>query len=270
MMYPNRRSMYVRWRVPVGEFVQIGPNEQGAYLALPPSGSGPGVLVLHAWWGLTPVFTTLCDRLAAEGFVALAPSLYSDGATATTIDDAQRLVDALDATRAEQVALAALDWLRAQPAVGGTTVGTVGFSMGAWWATVLARQQPDDVAAVVLYYGIGSGDFSKARAAFQGHFAEVDEWEPTEGVRAFEHDLRAAGREVEFHNYPDTSHWFFEPNRPEYVASAAEIAWDRTVGFLKAHFNTRAPGVAMDARRDPSGQIASARASQRAVGPRPL
>jgi carboxymethylenebutenolidase len=219
----------------VGKFVQVGPDAQAAYLALPPAGVGPGVLVLHAWWGLTPTFTSLCDRLAAEGFVALAPSLYPDNATADTIDAAQQLVDAHDAAPglAERTALAALDQLRAHPATSGTAIGAVGFSMGAWWATQVAIQRPDEVAAVVVFYGAAGGDLANARAAFQGHFAEVDEWEPREYVDAFERDLRAVGRDVEFHSYPNVSHWFFESNRPEYDEPVATLAWERTVSFLR-------------------------------------
>src|SRR5262249_51783968 len=91
----NGRSMYVR-RPEMGEWRLIGPASNRAYLALPNSGAGAGVLVLHAWWGLTSVFTDVCDRLAAAGFVALAPGLYPNGATAETIPEAEALVAAHD------------------------------------------------------------------------------------------------------------------------------------------------------------------------------
>ena len=81
----------------MGEWVQAGATGQRAYLAVPEGGTGPGVLVLHAWWGLTPDFSGVCDRLAAAGFVALAPELYAGGATATTIAEAEALRDAHDA-----------------------------------------------------------------------------------------------------------------------------------------------------------------------------
>ena len=66
-----------------------------AYLAVPEQGSGPGVLVLHAWWGLTDIFKQACDRLAEAGFVALAPDLYH-GKTTASVEEAQALSDALD------------------------------------------------------------------------------------------------------------------------------------------------------------------------------
>jgi carboxymethylenebutenolidase len=220
----------------MGEWLQIGPAGNRAYLAVPERGSGAGVLVLHAWWGLTSVFTDVCDRLAAEGYVALAPSLYADGATAATIAEAEALRDAHDeAVEAEAVVRAALEQLRGSPAVTGAPLGVIGFSMGAYWALHLSQARPDDVGAVVAVYGSDGGDYSTARAAYLGHFAENDDYEPLEAVRALESRIRTAGCEVTFHVYPGTGHWFVEPNRPDaYNAEAAELVWDRTLAFLQA------------------------------------
>jgi carboxymethylenebutenolidase len=193
--------------------------------------------VLHAWWGLTPVFTDVCDRLAAEGFVALAPGLYPDGATTDSIAEAEKLVDAHDRTRetVEGIILASEYHLRQLPAVTSDQIGVVGFSMGAWWALRLSQLRPDHVGAAVTFYGTGGGDFSAAQAAYQGHFAEQDDFEPLEEVRTLEESIRAAGREVEFYTYPNTGHWFFEANRPDaYNAEAATLAWDRMIAFLRA------------------------------------
>jgi carboxymethylenebutenolidase len=221
----------------VGEWVQVGPNNNRAYLAVPESGIGAGVLVLHAWWGLTSVFTDVCDRLAADGFVALAPGLYPSGETTDSIPEAEALVNKLfsnqDAT--EIAVLAAVDHLRGLPAVTDNPIGLVGYSLGASWALDLSITRTDDVGAVVVVYGTGGGDFSGARAAYQGHFAENDDFEPLEEVRALEAGIRAAGRDVEFHVYPGTGHWFVEPNRPDvYNAEAAALVWDRTLAFLQA------------------------------------
>ena len=95
---------------------------QNAYLALPPGGSGPGVLVLHAWWGLTDFFQTWCDRLAAEGFVALAPDLYG-GQTAQTIAEATDLSEALDYEITTEIVKAAVDTLANHPATEGKAMG---------------------------------------------------------------------------------------------------------------------------------------------------
>jgi carboxymethylenebutenolidase len=221
----------------MGEWLQVGPVGNRAYLAVPEGGTGAGVLVLHAWWGLTSVFTDVCDRLAAEGFVAMAPSLYADGATTASIAEAETLVAKHDREPAvaEAIVLAAAEQLRGLPAVIGVRVGVIGFSLGAYWALHLSQVRPDDVGAVVAVYGTNDGDFGTARAAYLGHFAEQDDFEPLEAVRALETRIRAAGREVTFHVYPGTGHWFVEPNRPDvYDAAAAELVWERTLAFLNA------------------------------------
>jgi len=210
----------------------IGQQRGIGYMALPRQSPAPGVLVLHAWWGLTPTFTAACDRLAAAGFVALAPDLYA-GKTAATIEQAERLLAQRDSKRMDATALAALDHIRAHPAVRSSGIATLGFSMGAAWATELASERPADIAAAVIFYGTAGADFAAARASYLAHFAEGDEWEPEEGVRQMEADIRAAGRAATFYSYPGAKHWFMEPNRPEYSLPAAELAWDRTLAFLR-------------------------------------
>jgi carboxymethylenebutenolidase len=220
----------------MGEWLSVSPTGNRAYLAVPDSGSGPGVLVLHAWWGLTPVFTAVCDGLAAAGYVALAPSLYANGATAATIAEAEALRDSHDeAAEAEPIAQAAVEQLLGLPAVTGAKIGVIGFSLGAYWALHLSQVRPDDVGAVVVFYGTDDGDYRIARAAYLGHFAEHDDYEALDAVRALEEKIRAAGREVAFHVYPGTGHWFFEPNQPRaYDDAAAGLARERTLDFLKA------------------------------------
>jgi carboxymethylenebutenolidase len=204
------------------------------YLALPPKGQGPGVLVLPAWWGLNDFFKALCDRLAQEGFVALSPDLYH-GKVATTIDEAKQLIEQLNFPEAKAAVLGATDYLRQHPAVQGTGLGTVGFSMGAAYGLLLSGLKPEAVKAVVVFYGLNEGDFAAARAAYLGHYAEEDAWEPLEGVRQLEAELRAAGREVTFYIYPGVGHWFVETDRPEYNPEAAQLAWERTFSFLRQH-----------------------------------
>ena len=221
----------------VGEWIEAGPAGNRAYLAVPESGTGACVLVLHAWWGLTSVFTDVCDRLATEGFVALAPDLYANGATTDSVAEAEELVAAHDRApgEAKAVVLAAADHLRGLPAVTSAQIGVIGFSLGAYWALHPSQVRPDDVSSVVTVYGTDDGEYSTARAAYLGHFAENDEFEPLESVRALESRIRDAGREATFHVYPGTGHWFVEPSRPDvYNAAAAELVWERTLAFLKA------------------------------------
>lgn len=210
-----------------------GAVTRRAWLAVPESGSGPAVLVLHAWWGLNPFFTRLCDRLAAEGFVAIAPDLYGGPAVAT-VAEAQALVDTVGAVEGGRIIDAALDLLLRHDAVSSASAGVIGFSMGAFFAAQTATTRPDDVAAVVLYYGTSDHDFATARAAFLGHFAEDDPYEEPAWVAGMEARIRASGNPVTFYTYPGTGHWFAEDDRPDaYNPAAAALAWERTVAFLR-------------------------------------
>lgn len=205
---------------------------------VPDSGHGPGVLVLHAWWGLTPFFTSVCDRLADAGFVALAPDLHGDGLTADTPDEAEALLAATDPNRTANMVVSSLSALRAMPATPPGRIGVLGFSMGASWALWAATRFPDDVAAVSAYYGSQDMDFAPANAAFQGHFAELDEFESDDSVNYLEAQLRLNGHPTEFHRYPGTGHWFAESDRPAaYVEAAANQAWNRTIAFLHAQLD---------------------------------
>jgi carboxymethylenebutenolidase len=205
------------------------------YLALPERGEGPGVLVLHAWWGLNDTIRAVCRRLADAGFVAFAPDLYH-GKVADTIADAEALGSALDANHLQakaeiREATRSLDE-RVGQAQGGLAV--IGFSLGAYYALDLAAADPEHIRSVVLFYGTGSDDFSASRAAYLGHFAENDPYEPQSNVDDLEEALRRAGRPVTFYRYAGTGHWFFEPDRSEaFNPAAASLAWDRTLAFLR-------------------------------------
>lgn len=204
------------------------------YLAIPPSGTGRGVLVLHAWWGLNDTIKAFCQRLADAGFIAFAPDLYH-GKVADTIAGAEALGQALDANylQAKAEIAAATRYLSDHVGQAGSGLAVIGFSLGAYYALDLAASDPEHIRSVVLFYGTGGGDFSHARAEFLGHFADIDEYEPQANVDGLEQSLRGAGRAVTFYRYPDTGHWFFEADRTQaYNPAAASLAWDRTLAFL--------------------------------------
>jgi carboxymethylenebutenolidase len=210
--------------------IQLKVNDKiaNAYLATPQNG-GPGVLVLHAWWGLKPFFKQVCDQLAKQGFTALAPDLYQ-GRIAKTIDEAKALMEQRDSELMGNIVKAAKDHLAALQA--GQPIAVLGFSMGAAWSLMVAESNPD-VSAAVLFYGAGEADFSKVRANILGHYAETDEWEPLEYVRSMEADMKSAGLDVTLHIYPKAGHWFVEEDRPEYDSASALLAWSRTYEFLR-------------------------------------
>ena len=208
------------------------------YFATPDGAVGPGVVVLHAWWGLTEPFRQVCDRLAETGFVALAPDLYR-GKTAATVEEAQALGEALDrdVERVRGDIAEAVQILRQHDATnlaeGRGKLAFVGFSLGGAYALDMSVNLAEEIAAVVTFYASYPGlDYSGAKAAYLCHFAEDDPFEPAESVAQMEQALQAAGRPVTVHTYPGTKHWFFEDNRPEYDAEAARLAWERTIAFL--------------------------------------
>ncbi len=202
-----------------------------AYLVVPPTETGAGVLLIPAWWGLTDFFIQLADRLAAEGFVVLAPDLYN-GATAATIEEATALRDALDPDDLIARLDAAVDFLTARAA--SPDIGLVGFSLGASWGLYLAQHRPDAVAAMVAFYGTYDGDLSAMRAAFQGHFAENDDYEPREGLDQMDQTLTSMNLKSTFFVYAGTGHWFFEADREAYHPESARLAWEWMLKFLHA------------------------------------
>ncbi len=206
----------------------VGDQNRTGYLALPQGGRGPGVLVLHAWWGLTPFFAGLCDRLAKEGFVSFAPDL-NHSKTADTIEEAEQILKERDFPAIRETAVAAVDLLRQNDAVTGPTIGVIGFSMGVAYAMMLNGLRPEAFSAMVHFYGLTGEDLTLTSAAIQGHFGETDEWEPISDVRQLK------GKDLTVHIYPEAGHWFFEEDRPDaYQPEAAALAWDRTVAFLHA------------------------------------
>lgn len=213
-------------------FATPGGKNGSGYLVTPGVAGGPGVLVLPAWWGLNGFMRGLCDRLAGDGFVALAADLYGGGQVATTIEGATALRGAHepDGDAMHDRILGAMAHLRTQDAVQGAKVGVVGFSLGAWWALSLEEH----VGATVIFYGLADPRQFTADAPLLGHFGEQDEWEPLEGVRGFEAAVKESGKSVQFHLYPGARHWFFESDRPEYDAVASETAYQRTVEFLRS------------------------------------
>ena len=210
--------------------IQLKVNKKfaDAYLASPANG-GPGVLLLHAWWGLKPFFKQVCDQLAKQGFTVLAPDLYQ-GRIAKTIDEAKALREECDSKLMGDIVKVAKDHLTSLRV--GKPIGVLGFSMGADWSLNVAENNPD-VSAAVLFYGAGEADYSKVKAKILGHYSETDEWEPLEYVRAMEADMKTAGLDVTLHIYPKAGHWFVEEDRPEYDSASALLAWSRTYEFLR-------------------------------------
>jgi carboxymethylenebutenolidase len=226
----------------MGELIEFPSNGATAvgYLSAPSGGNGPGVLVIQEWWGLVDHIRDVCDRFAAEGFVALAPDLYH-GVTVAEPDEAGKAMMALRMDRAARDMSGAVDELVRR--ADGDHIGVIGFCMGGGLALVLATQRPDAVSAVVPCYGVipwpdAQPDYGALSAAVLGHYAGNDDFFTPAAAEALGEQLRGLGKEAEIIVYPDTDHAFFNDSRPEvYDAAAATLLWDRTLEFFRSHLS---------------------------------
>jgi carboxymethylenebutenolidase len=192
--------------------------------------------VIQEWWGLNEHIKDVVDRVAAEGFVAIAPDLYH-GESATEPDGAGKLMMALNLAEAGKDMSGAIDVL--QQRTGREKVGVVGFCMGGGLALVAACQRPDSVAAVAPFYGLipwasAQPDWSKLTAKVDGHYADKDGYFTPENAAALQAQLRELGKDATLHVYAGADHAFFNDTRPEvYDAAASATAWDRTIELFR-------------------------------------
>jgi carboxymethylenebutenolidase len=229
------------YRCRMAETIEFRSNGSVAsgYLAKPAAGSGPGVLVIQEWWGLDSGIKEMTDRLAAAGFVALAPDLYH-GALARhdEMDKAAHLMQALPPDRAARDMSGAVDYLAGHPAVTRKSIGVVGFCMGGMLSFLIAANRPDRVAAVVPFYGFPQGsaepDWSKLTAAISGHMAEHDDYFSPSAARALEAKLRGMGKDVTLTVHPGTGHAFMAPHNAlgTFNATVAAKIWPEAMSFL--------------------------------------
>lgn len=209
------------------------------YLASPPAATGPGVIVLQEWWGLAGHITSVADRFAEAGFVALAPDL-SHGATTAEPDQARKLAMELALDPAAKKIAGAADHLAGLPETTGTGVGVVGFCLGGalalWSATV-----SDRITTVVAFYP-GGGTRQRANPRWDRYAGKVavihcsEECGTSTGpdIQAVSTEIIDAGGACTRFDYPGTRHAFFNDDRPEvFDADAAASAWARTLDTLR-------------------------------------
>ncbi len=224
----------------MGEIIEFPSNGGTAsgYLAEPSGGEGIPLVVIQEWWGLVPHITDVCDRFAAEGFVALAPDLYH-GQTTTEPDEAGKLMMALNMAQAAKDLSGAVD--EVSDRTESDRVGITGFCMGGGLALVAATRRPDKIKACVPWYGLipwpdAQPHWDHLDAAVLGHYAENDGFFTPAAAAALGDDLRQLGKEVDIVIHPGVDHAFFNDTRPEvYDATESLAAWRQTVGFLRTH-----------------------------------
>jgi carboxymethylenebutenolidase len=220
---------------PRGETVRLAGSD--AYLSLPENAEAPvpAVIVIHEWWGLNDHIRHWTDRLAADGYAALAVDLYH-GQIATDPDGAMALMKQVDETEALAMLQAAHDFLAADPRVHADKQGVIGWCFGGGWALrdAIAHSQVD---AAVIYYGHPITDpavLASIEAPLLGIFANQDQAIPPAIVDEFAAALASAGKTIELHRY-DALHAFANPSNPKYDQAAAADAWDRVRAFFATH-----------------------------------
>lgn len=217
------------------EFPSNGRSTPG-YLARPDDDQQyPAVVVIQEWWGLVPHIKEVAERLAAEGYIALAPDLYY-GQAADEPDEAQKLAMALDRDRAVAEIGAAARYLKEMPSVNPKRVGVVGWCMGGG-LSLSAAAENGDIAAAVCFYGrpLSKADTARLRVPVLGLYGSEDHGIPVSDVRAFEEELDRQAVPYEIHVYDGAHHAFFNDTRPAYDPAAAEDAWRRTLGWFRTY-----------------------------------
>jgi carboxymethylenebutenolidase len=223
----------------MGSTIDLG-GDGGAsgYLAIADTGSGPGVIVVQEWWGLNDQIRATADRLAADGFVALAPDLYhGELAGHDEMDKAGQLMDALPAERAARDMSLAVDHLAELDATTGDGVGVVGFCMGGVLTMLLAAGRPDRIAAAVPFYGIPQGDdqpdYAPMNATIRGHMAANDDFFGPDVAIALQRRLQGMGKDVSF-TIHDAGHAFMNETNAlgTYDPELRARIWPEVVAFL--------------------------------------
>ena len=219
--------------MPDVEFEANGEKGTGYLAEL--EGEGPGVVVIHEWWGLDDSMRRMVDRFAADGFVALAPDLFQ-GQTTEQPDEAQQKLMALNMEQAVKEMRGGVQKVKESPKCNGR-IGAVGFCAGGGLAVWAAAEDPDITAAVTYYYVMphGKPDFSKINGPVLGHFGTADEFIPPDDARELEEEMKSAGIETTFYVYEGAGHAFANDHNRlgTYNEEFAEQAWQRTVDFLK-------------------------------------
>ncbi|MDH3679676.1 MAG: dienelactone hydrolase family protein [Acidimicrobiia bacterium] len=220
------------------EFASNGSTASG-HLAVPPAGSGPGVIVIQEWWGLNPQIKNTTDMLATNGLVALAPDLYhGELAGHDEMDKAGELMTNLPPDRAARDMSGAVDYLAGHAAVTGDGIGVIGFCMGGMLAFILAAQRGDRIKAAVPFYGFPQGDaaldWTGLTAAVRGHMADPDDFFTPDAARALESELQGIGKDVQL-TFHQAGHGFMNEENPmgAYDAALAAEIWPETIDFLR-------------------------------------
>ncbi len=221
-------------------YATVGGKQVRGYLSRPAAAKGPfpGIIVVHEWWGLNDNMRRMTDRLAGEGYEALAVDLYDGQPAAKTPDEAKKLVMGVmsDKDSAKDNLRQAYAYLHDHE--HATRMGVIGWCFGGGWALQTALLFPDKLDAAVMYYGQPVTDvktLATLKMPLLGLFGEEDMGITVADVLNFQDALKQAGVDADIHEYPGAGHAFANPSGEHYNPAVAKDAWQRTVAFFKQH-----------------------------------
>lgn len=202
-----------------------------AYFVGPTTESGPGVLLLPAWWGLTSPLRRRADQLADEGFTVLAPDLAL-GERPGSEEEAEATLAEADPNRLASLVTSSAGLLKEKATTD--QIAVVGYGMGGSLGLWLSVRQPDLVRAAVSFYGSQVIDFAGATADYQIHLAEKDRFISEDEAAFMEATMGLEDLDVTIHVYPGTRHGFADPESPQFDEEASAVAFRRAVDFVAA------------------------------------
>lgn len=208
------------------------------YYIEPASGPGPGLLVLHSWWGLTNWFREVANGLADDGYSVLVPDLLGGALPQTSAEAEVVLLDA-DMDRMAALVHSSVHALRSHSRDPHDPVGALGFAMGASWSMWLSARLGESIRTVVGFYGTQNIDFDASVADYQLHYGDADEVVTDDEVAETLAFLALSERPVEVFRYANARHCFMEPHAGTFDEPASNLAWDRAKEFLGARLLSR-------------------------------
>jgi len=223
-----------------GRDVEVGGAK--AYLSLPEGAKSPlpGVVVIHEWWGLNDNVKHWTDRIAADGYAALAVDLYG-GTIAKTAEEAMAAIQKVDDVKAHAILRAGHDFLVKDERVRAPRTASIGWCFGGRKSLELALIEPELDGAVV-YYGnpiVDAEMLAPMKAQLLGVFGSRDKSIPVDKVAAFRTALTTAKKNFDVREY-DADHAFANPSNPRYDEANADAAWQVTRAFLRRVLVTEA------------------------------
>jgi len=197
----------------------------------------PGIIVIQEWWGLNDNIRKMTERLAGEGYAALAVDLY-EGEVAESSQKAQELMqNAMNQKgRLKKNLRQAYEYLDEE--VGAPRIGSIGWCFGGGWSLQTALLFPEKLDATVIYYGelvTDKSELKPVESPIIGFFGSEDNAISPDQVREFESLLEDLGKEASVHIYDGANHAFANPSGERYDQEAARDAWKKTVSFLEEH-----------------------------------